>query len=90
MIVVAAAKGFVLHNKTSLLKEHGSSLHLRKKLAESFLVHRGFCQEKSDKSSAYLKPIQDEIETHDIPLGLLINWDQTGLTLVPVRLLDYG
>ena len=95
-IVVAAAKGFISHKKPSLLKEHGGSLDLGKKWAESFLVRRGFVKRKATKAArklppdypdlklAYLKRIQDEVEAHDIPWDMVFNWDQTGLKLVPV------
>ena len=95
--IVAAAKGFISHKKPSLLKEHGGSLDLGKKWAESFLVHGGFVKRKATKAArklppdypdlklAYLKRIQDEVEAHDIPWDMVINWDQTGLKLVPVN-----
>ena len=95
-IVIAAAKGFISHKRPSLLKEHGGSLDLTKKWAESFLRCRGFVKRKATKAArklppdypdlkiAYLKRIEDEVKNNDIPADLLINWDQTGSKLVPV------
>ena len=95
-IVIAAAKGFISHKRPSLLKEHGGSLDLTKKWAESFLRRRGFVKRKATKAArklppdypdlkiAYLKRIEDEVKNNNIPADLLINWDQTGFKLVPV------
>ena len=89
-IVIAAARGIISHKKPSLLKEHGGSLELGKKWAESFLQRRGFVRRKATKAArklppdypelkmAFLKRIEDEVTANDIPLDLVINWDQTG------------
>ena len=55
-IVIAAAKGFISHKRPSLLKEHGGSLDLTKKWAESFLRHRGFVKRKATKAARKLPP----------------------------------
>lgn len=95
-IVLAAARGIISHKKPSLLKEHGGTLELGQKWAESFLQRRGFVRRKATKAArklppdypelkvAFLKRIEDEVKTNDIPPDLVLNWDQTGSKLVPV------
>lgn len=80
------------------MKEHGGSLELNKKWAESFLVRRGFVKRKATKADrklspdypdlnlAYLKRVKDEVEAHHMPWDMVFNWGQTGLKLAP----DYG
>ena len=96
-IVIASARGIISHEKPSLLKEHGGSLELGKKWVESFLHRRGFVKRKVTKAAwklppdylelkmAFLKQIDDEVKTNDIPLDLLISWNQTRSNLVPVN-----
>lgn len=95
-IVIAAAKGIISHKNPSLLKEHGGSIELGRKWAESFLHRRGFVRRKATKAArkhppdfpqlklAYFDRIKSEITDNDIPMDLLFNWDQTGTKLVPV------
>lgn len=95
-ILIAAAKGIISHEKPSLLKEYGGTLDFGKKWAESFLLRRQFVRRKATKTArklppdfapikmSFLKRIEEEMKTNDIPLDLLINWDQTGSKLVPV------
>ena len=96
-IVIAAATGIISHKKPSLLKVHGGTLEFSQKWAESFLQHRGFVKRKATKAArklppdyaelkvAFLKRIEDEVKTNDIPAEMIINWDQTGSKLVPVN-----
>ena len=50
----------------------------------------------SELKAAFLKRIEDEVKTLDIPPNLVFNWDQTGSKLVSVsswimaKLLDNG
>ena len=96
-IVVAADRRIISHKKPSLLKEYGGTLELSQKWAESFLQRRGFVRRKATKAArklppnypdlkvTFLKRIEDEVKTNDIPPDLIINWDQTGSKLVPVN-----
>ena len=95
-IVRAAAKGIVLSHERSLLFENGGHIELTKSWAKFLLkrmnmvkckgttsktfVVENFTQEK-DK---YLKSIISKVEMYKIPPELVINWDQTGINIVPV------
>ena len=95
-IVISAAKGIITHKNPGLLKEYGGSVELGKKWAESFLIRRGYVKRKATKAARKLPPdfstlkhtfltrIHDEVKTNKIPSQLIINWDQTGVKLVPV------
>ena len=50
-IVIAAARGIVSHRNPGLLKEHGGSIDLGRKWAESFLFHHGYVKRKALKHS---------------------------------------
>ena len=95
-ILIAAAKGIITHKNSSHLKEYGGSVELEKKWAESFLLQRGFVRRKATKAARKLPPdygtikevfltrIHDEVTSNTIPPQLIVNWDQTGVKLVPV------
>lgn len=95
-IVIAAAKGIIAHRNPGRLKEYGGTLELGKKWAESFLLRRGYVKRKATKAArklpadfpelklAYLRRIWDVVKSNAVPLQLIINWDQTGVKLVPV------
>ena len=95
-IVVASAKGIIAHKNPGLLKEHGGSLDIGLKWAESFLKRREYVKRKATKAarkipedfedlkSAFLERIRTEVQENAIPLPLIFNWDQTGSKLVPV------
>ena len=67
------------------------------KWAESFLRRRGYIKRKVMKAAwklppkfddlklAFLQRIWSEVEQNAIPSSLIINWDQTGSKLLPVR-----
>ena len=64
--------------------------------AESFLRRIGHVKHKATKvarklpdiftetKQAFLQRVKSEVETWNIPLAFIINWDQTGSRLVPV------
>lgn len=95
-IVIAAAKGIVLHKARSLLKENGGSLELKTSWAFSFLSRHGYVKRKGTCTSRkvpddfgpiksqYLENIKKNIEDHNIPLSMVINFDQTSTKMVPV------
>ena len=94
-IVIAAAKGIVEYNKPELLCEHGGTMQLGKKWADSLLSRMNFVKRKATKAVrkvptdfpeiklAFLKRIPDFVQEHKIPPDLIINWDQTGAKYVP-------
>lgn len=50
-IVIAAAKGIVLHWNPALLKDYGGSIDLGCKWAESFLLRHGYTKRKVTKAN---------------------------------------
>lgn len=90
-IVIAAARGIVSHWNPSLLIDHGGSIDIGRKWAESFLFRHGYVKRKSTKAArklpgdfaeiklTFLERIRKEVQSNSIPLSLILNWDQTGL-----------
>ena len=58
-IVIAAARGIISHQNPGLLKEHGGSIDLGRKWAESFLFRHGYVKRKATKAARKLP--------HDFP-----------------------
>lgn len=95
-IVLAAAQGIVIHKDRSLLQEYGGSLALKKSWAYSFLGRHGYVKRKStrtarkipadfqDIKSAFITRVQETVRSNNIPLQMVVNFDQTGTKMVPV------
>ena len=78
------------------MKEHGGSLEIGIKWAESFFKRHGYVKRESTKAAkklpsdfadlklAFLERIRSEVEENAIAPELILNWDQTGSKLVPV------
>ena len=56
-IVIAAARGIVSNRNPGLLKEHGGSIDLGRKWAESFLFRHGYVKRKATKAAQKLPQI---------------------------------
>ena len=94
-IVVAAAKGIVSSKDASLLVCRGGNISINKNWAKSLLSRMKYvkwkCSNAGKVSLPNFKVIQEvfladlaaEVLMNDIPDELIINWDQTGLPLVP-------
>ena len=96
-IVLAAAEGIITAKDRSLLAENGGHITLTRGWAASILKRMGFVKRKAttkmnlhSASSILLKgkkkfllEISAMVSEHKIPDDLIINWDQTGLNLVP-------
>ena len=50
-IVIAAARGMVMHHSPSLLPEHGGNLELGRKWAESLMSRMGLVRRKATKAA---------------------------------------
>ena len=84
-IVIAAAMGIVEHNNPSLLCEHGGTIQLGKKWADSLMTRMNYVKRKVTKAArkvpvdipeiklAFLKRIVDCIKEHNIPPELIKN-----------------
>ena len=95
-IAIAVAMGVVRKRDRSLLKEEGGPLELEKNWAKSILHRMGFVKRQGNtkakvaveqfeaQKTQYLFDIKAVVEMMDIPPELVINWDQTGIKIVPV------
>jgi hypothetical protein len=95
-IVIATARGIVGHYDRTLLSEHGGPYCIGKPWAASFLKRMGLVKRKGTKAARkvpanfqeqkaeFLGKVADRVEEHTIPKELVINFDQTGLKIVPV------
>ncbi len=95
-IAIATATGVVRKRDKSLLMENGGSLELRKNWAKSILHRMGFVKRRGNTKakvsvehfealkSQFLIDIRATVEMMEIPPELVINWDQTGIKIVPV------
>lgn len=95
-IVIAAAKGIVLKYNPSMLAELGGPVDLNEYWAHSLLKRMKFVQRKATTSKgkhtvtnftqlkeAFLDDVVEAVTMEDIPAELILNWDQTGIKLVP-------
>ena len=94
-IVIAAAKGIAEHHNPAMLREHGGTVELGKKWADSILSRMNFVKRKATEAArklpmdfpgikrAFLKRVSDCVHEHKIPPELIVNWDQTGTKYVP-------
>lgn len=96
LIVISAAQGIIEYYDRSVLKKYGGSLELTRTWAESFMHRMGLSKRKGTKAArklpddfaairvAFLERIRFSVQEHKIPADLVLNWDQTGVRLVPV------
>ena len=94
-IVIATARGIVLHHDRTRLAENGGDLELGRGWVESFLSRLGFVTRKGTRAARkrpadfpdlerdFLRRIQVCVAEHKIPNCLIINFDQTGVNVVP-------
>ena len=94
-IVMAAAVGIVSSHDITALRSHGGHIEITKTWAESLLKRMGYVKRKgcnagkvsplhfTEIKDIFLADIQAEILMNDIPDELIVNWDQTGIQLVP-------
>ena len=94
-IVIAIGTAIVRHYQPSLLKEHGGPLKLTRYWAESIINRMSFVQRKTTKATrtlpkdfdqqkaSYLVSIATLVEENDIPDSMIVNFDQTGVNIIP-------
>ena len=95
-IVVVAARGIVLTYDRSLLKEFGGHIELTKFWARSLIKRMKYVKRRATttKSKMMINNVEELkmgfyndlvsiIKMMDIPSSLVMNWDQTGVRLVP-------
>lgn len=96
-IVRAAAQGLVISQDRTLLVENGGHIDLSKTWAKSILKKMNMVKRKGTTSKKtfvvenyeqeklkYLNKINQKMKSKNIPAELVINWDQTGINIVPV------
>ena len=78
-----------------LLAQHGGHIELTKTWARPLLTRMGYVKRKCSNAGKvavphfnqlqadFLADVQAEVVMNEIPLELILNWDQTALHLVP-------
>ena len=95
-VVVAAARGILLSNDRSKLVEFGGHIELSRQWAYSVLDRMKFVRRKATTSKSkhmpanleqlkegFLNDVVSVVTMEEIPPQLNLNWDQTGIHLVP-------
>lgn len=95
-IAVAAARGILLACDRSKLAEFGGHIQLGSSWAYSLLNRMKFVQRKATTSKSklpverfaevkkqFLNDVVSIVEFMEIPAELILNWDQTGIKIVP-------
>ncbi len=95
-IAIATARGIITHHDRTLLQENGGYISLGRSWSESLFQRMDFVQRKGTKAARkqpndfpaikekYLQDIQAIVKEHDIPDALIVNFDQTGVAIIPV------
>ena len=95
-LIRAAAEGIVSAKDRNLLIENGGHVSLTRGWAISILQRMGYIKRKATtktsvfsnsefqaKKGTFLSEVSGMVTAHKIPNQLILNWDQTGLQLVP-------
>uniref|UniRef100_A0A1X7V738 Uncharacterized protein n=1 Tax=Amphimedon queenslandica TaxID=400682 RepID=A0A1X7V738_AMPQE len=95
-IVVGCAEGIVRNTDSNLLASNGGHILITKYWAKRLLVRMGFVKRKASTKAKvsiddffvnkeqFLLDIRAVVVLEDIPLDLIVNWDQTCVHYVPV------
>ena len=96
-IIIGEARGIVVARDRTLLQEHGGHIALTRGWALSLMKRmglvkrRGSTQAKKSSSaeyqhlrSTYLRQISGIVAVHKIPQEMVVNWDQSGINIVPL------
>lgn len=96
-VVVAAARGILILQDKSKLVEFGGHIELSRQWAYHLLHRMNFVRRKATTSKSkhtpedfekvkerFLDDLVSIVEMEEIPPELILNWDQTGIHLVPV------
>ena len=95
-VVVAAARGILLSSDRSKLVKFGGHIDLSRQWAYHLLDRMKFVRRKATTSKskhtpidfaklkeAFLDDVRAVVNMEEIPAELILNWDQTGIHLVP-------
>ncbi|CAH1257592.1 POGZ [Branchiostoma lanceolatum] len=95
-MIMAAAKGLLMRRDRSVLVEYGGHIEITKAWANSLLLRMNFVKRKGTKAARklpadfegtrdeFLARIKETVTEFGIPDDMIINWDQTGVNIVPV------
>ena len=95
MVVMAGAKGIVETLDRTRLVENGGDIDLTVTWAKSLLKRMNFTKRRAttkcgippqvfrDVKAEFLQNVIDVVQMEEIPSQLILNWDQTGIHLVP-------
>ncbi len=93
--VAGLGRGILEAEQPSLLKQFGGSIELDYSWAQSILRRVDFVRRKvtktaqklpinfEEKKSAFLFSVCAKVQQHQIPSALVLNWDQTGISMIP-------
>ena len=94
-ITMASATAIVRRADRNLLSENGGPTSITVNWAKSLLYQMGFVKRRESTAmkmsvsnfgsvkEQFLLDVQTAMEMKDIPLELVFNWDQTGISIVP-------
>ena len=95
-IAMSAAWGLLLHFNPSMLKENGGHIELSRNWTLSLLERMKFVKRKAttaqskesvadflERKQAFLREVVTTVEMEDVQIELVLNWDQTGIKIVP-------
>ena len=95
-IAMAAAKGILMSCDRSMLAEYGGHVNITKSWAFSLLKRMKFVQRKgttlkskftlsnfAELKKSFLEDVVATVTMEEIPPELILNWDQTGIKIVP-------
>ena len=96
-IVIAAAKGLMMNVDRATLAEFGGYMSFSKAWAHSLLHRMGYVQRKATTSKSkitevgffeskqpFLSDVRAIVIMEEVPPELVLNWDQTGIKIVPI------
>eukprot|EP00058_Branchiostoma_floridae_P006720 XP_002592208.1 hypothetical protein BRAFLDRAFT_84636 [Branchiostoma floridae] len=95
-VIMSTAKGIIMRRDRSLLKEYGGHIEITKAWVNSLLVRMNYVKRKATKAArklpadfdesraTFLTRVSETVAELEIPEEMVINWDQTGVNIVPV------
>ena len=94
-ILMATARGILKDQNSGLLAEHGGSVNITKSWAKSLLNRIGWVKRNGTKAASkvpanlkeikedFLKRVATTVTEYSIPPSMVVNFDETGVTIVP-------
>ena len=95
-MVMSVAQRLVLYYNPSLLRENGGHMELNRNWALSLLERMKYVKRKGstarskesvsdfmERKKSFLQDVIATVEMEEIPFELILNWDQTGIKIVP-------